>query len=624
MEKVKIVRIFERNMMLFPSSSSQSFVNGQCKVPAKVQSFEHKGKSIPYISMRPYRQEKIQYEALLQDLDFVNSTIISFDKRFCPSTKNLIDAKLIEPNESLADACFFNLYNLYKEINQESYQVLILDISGLTPRGGSFSSRHYTLNIPGLNLLLTAANLKAFIIITKANDLEFTALREENYKGFLEMIAKSGKQLFIVTEDGLLHNISKDQVKPHLGSRFLPEHLRHIITKPYVRNYGHFEVSEKSHIWTFQNFYKLIPDYEEIFFNYFKERIGKAKAENGIDAIISFALPQDPLEKIGGRLQQSLGIKHFSVNNASPIDDIIDDIEEAAPKAPLLLTDVIYSGNTACQVISKLKDKGIEAQQLIALSADKNSCPQRIKGIPVSAIAPFSLPWWDKTKAECPFCDYDVPLVEKKEGIDVRNQINSSISPFEFYEFVKLSKALIEKSTVYEKNCYRFYFDTAKIFEKFGFYIACVLWKKLSEELGKERRDEINCIICPEDESVSALLLSIWLSDLSHEKIPVIAIRRSDIEEGWADESRLKPYKDYINKKHVENVLIVDDGINRLRTTKVLKEICGVIGVNVVGCSVFLNRAPIEQIEGIEKTWWIYHWPSPPFEQAEFPYEREA
>jgi len=605
--------------MFFPSSSPHSFFKEQCEVPAKVQSYDYKGKSIPYISMQHYRQEKIQYEALLQDLDFANSKNITFDKRFYPSTKNLVDTGLIESSENLADICFLNLY---EEINQESIKVLILDISGLAPRGISFSSRHYTLNITGLNLLLTATNLKALIIITKAKDSEFTALlTEENYKYFLEMIAKIGKKLFIVTEDGLLCSIPKDQEEPRLASRFLTEHLKHIITKPYIRNYGHFEVSEKAHIWIFQNFYKLIPDNEEIFFNFFKEYISKAKAENGIDAIISLAMPQDPLMKIGGRLQQSLDIKHFSVNRASPVDDIIDDIEDAAIKAPLLLTDVIYSGNTSSQVILKLKEKKIEVQQLIALSADKSSCPKQIEGIPVNVIVPFSLPWWDKTKGECPCCNYNIPLVEKKEGIDVRTQINSSISSFEFYKFVKLSEALVEKSIVtHGRNCYRFYFDTVKIFEKFGFYIACVIWEKLGKELGKER-DEINCIVCPDDENVSALLLSIWLSDLSHEKIPVIAVKRSDIEEGWTDESRLKPYKDYISKKHVKNILIIDDGINRFRTTRVLKNICQSFGVKVLGCSVFLNRAPIEQTEGIEKTWWVYHWPSPPFEQAEFPYD---
>ncbi len=619
MENVKIVRIFERNMMFFPSSSSHSFFKEQCEVPAKMQSHDYKGKSIPYISMRPYRQEKIQYEALLRDLDFAKSTSIAFDKRFYPSTKNLVDAELIKSSEDLADTCFLNLH---EEINQELYQVLILDISELAPRGSSFSSRHYTLNITGLNLLLTAANLKALIIITKANDLEFTALlAEENYKDFLEIIAKLGKKLFIVTEDGLICNISKDQEEPRLASRFLLEHLKHMIAKPYIRNYGHFEVSDKSHIWIFQNFYRLIPDCEEIFLNYFKESIGETKVENDIDAIISFAKPQDPLVKIGGRLQQSLCIKHFSVDNASPIDDVIDDIESAAIMAPLLLTDVIYSGNTARQVILKLKEKKIKVQRLIALSADESSYPKQIEGIPVNVIAPFFLPWWDKTEEECPFCNYDIPWVEKKEGIDVRTQINSSISSFEFYKFVRISEALVEKSIVtHGRNCYRFYFDTAKIFEKFGFYMARVIWKKLGKELGKER-DEIDCIVCPGDENVSALLLSIWLSDLSHEKIPVIVIKRKDIEKGWTNELKLKPYRNYINKKHVKNVLIIDDGINRLRTTKVLEKICSAIGVNVLGCSVFLNRAPIEQTEGIEKTWWVYHWPSPPFGQAEFPFE---
>jgi adenine/guanine phosphoribosyltransferase-like PRPP-binding protein len=626
MKNVKIVRIFERNIILFPPASLNINNNMEQDDKIKINYFNYRNKKIPYICMKAYKQEYIQHKILLkEDLGISNYSKIIFDKRFLPYTKNLSDAGFIEENDSVANVCF---NNLSLEITKESAGILILDITGLASRISSFDSRKYTLNIQGLHFLLRNKYLEVLIIMTKANDFNIPILSgklfRDLYTPFFESIKKLNKELYIITEDGILYDIAKNK-KRELSYNFLLEHLKQIITKPYIRNYGHFEVSKNTHVWIFQDFYTLLRHYEDVFFSFFERFIKNAISKLKIDAVISFAQPKDPLEKIAGRLQQSLNIKFFSIDNASSIDDVIQELKDQQIKAPLLLTDVIYSGNTARDIVIKLKEKEIEAKQIVALSSDKNKWnkdTENIEGIAVIVIAQFSLPWFNIKKEKCPLCDYGIPKIKRTQNIEARKKVNNrSITPFDFYEFVRHSEALDEKvSVTHNRNYYHFYFDTSKILEEYGNYIARVVWEKLGCIIGEERRNQIESIICPVDMNASAILLSTWISDISPQNIPVIAIEREDIE-NWNNLKRLEPYKNYITfEKKANNALIVDDGINKTRTKNILSKICTNIGIDQIGVFVFLNRVPIEQSNYLEKVWWVYHWPSPPFEKDNFPY----
>lgn len=558
----------------------------------------------PYFSIKPYENEALQYKELLKDIECKHDLEIFLDKRILPTN---FDIDLLFSSQEV---------NSLKEI---SCRYLIFDISGYFPGSKDFSKHYFNF----LHLFLTIKSLSSIIIITRPRDKDILLIfRKEQFSPIFKRIQEEKRSFIIVSEDGKA--FIKGERRPRKVKEFLYQHLKFVLSKQEYKYYGHFEVSSGVHAQIFQDFYKLIPDYEDILFNYLGQLLKERKSVYNFDTIISFAFPQNPFSHLGGRLKQSLKIQHIGIDKSLEINRAI---EGQNIKEVVLLTDVVYSGNTAREIIGKFKSRGVKIQELIVLSTDHEKYPLNLNNIPIRVLVQSHLPWWNPKMENCPLCKYRVhPMKGKNEHINKRIEVRKVLNPFEFYYFVDMSNALeiVPRKTL-KRNCYKFYFNTSSLFHKFGLHIARMLVEKLSNKI---ILSEIDVIICPEDLNMSSIFLSLLFSAVLKTKIqkpiPVILINRRKIT-AWKDFKTGSFYES--RELYNKSVLIIDDGINTLTTFNNLQRLCASINVNkIIGISVFLNRSFCELAKDMEyqaDKWWLYLWPSPPFKEDEFPYQLE-
>lgn len=593
MKKVKIIKLLKANLLLSDSKPISAETTTNILVP---KYFRFLKRYWNYFIIAPYLHENDQYDSLCNDIglqDFKST----FEKRLIPSgypMKTILGEELISKTEG--------------------YNAIIFDISGYLD-----SSKNIITRSTEIGRLLDRKKVDDFIIVTRSNDEDFSAVFK-SLKGseILTSMNEDKKRIIIVRENGDMFAIGYNAqiIDRKKAQRFIHERFKMIISDPAYHYYGHYALEKGVHIRIFQDFYNNIANNKEIVFRFFEGYLSEMLRKSiKFDILITFAFPRDPLDAIGEKLQTSLKIPHCSIDGSKSVGDAISSLRKTEgidekKKNVLLITDVVYSGRTTTDILTKLKDSGFNVGKIICMTANKEDV------LPDERIEPIfkmDLPWWDpNTAGACPICNifgssslipYEGKVIEKrKEPLD-------SLNSYDFYDFVKKTKSLDYDRNTFKRNYYFFFFETSRIFHSFGVHISRVLAKQIKGET----KEGIDLIVCPVDDNCGAILLS---TELSREigNVPVIPINREDID-SWKKykKSDFGQYEEISGK----NILIVDDGINTGTTKNNLERLCTAIGAKkIVGVSVFLNRLSPEIIEHMkfekEPVWSFYHWPCPP------------
>lgn len=593
MEKVKVIKLLSCNVKMLPRDEISEQVDIDMDPPINIKYITSDREKLfyPYLSVKECNQyESGQYKALLTDIKHNKDFDIVFSKLILPTN---FPMDLILSNQELV------------LLREGQYQSIIFDITEFFDYTCKDFLRECLNDL--YRILLSFPLLKTVIIITKIYDKDYEKF-VNTYKLLFEEIHQLDKKFIFIEEDGYS---SGYEIPRRETPNFLKEHIRFILTKQENKYYGHYEVSERAHTFIFQYFEKLLSDYGDIFFHFFRNILEEKIESSSIDGLVSFVYPINPFGTLGGRLEESLKIKYFGFDKNN--DNLPKCLRGNITKV-MLLTDVIYSKTTANRVIDRLSKEGIKVEEIVTLTTDIKSDFSDM-AILLKPLIRFHLPWWKPKK--CPLCEFGSSLTLKKTVPAERTVLQLNFNPFEFYKFVKECNALNDtpRETL-GRNCYRFYYDISAIFHKFGIHIARVLWKKI-----EQKTEMIEAIVCPEDQNAGAILLSLLLSEVSRMSIPVICIKRKDIKNWREEKNRLAIAQQY---KELENkfILLVDDGINTQSTMKSIRQMCEHIDVkDILGSAVFLIRLPIDRVEDLKDVQCFYHWASPPFKHTEFPYQ---
>lgn len=440
----------------------------------------------------------------------------------------------------------------------------------------------------------------------------------------LTFVSLSGQVLYIGKSSSVKSIVlSKAVTKP---SQF----RKRLLSFGNIWYYGHYVLSSGTHIRAFIDLYPAVLDTDS--YDYIENEARRIKGISDFDLIVGFGLCSSAIEELGGALKASLENVGYIFYDPK-YEDIISDSIRKGKKRILLLSDVMYSGRTAAKIANSLKSEGAEIEGffviLAAQGAPEDILLQNGSKARVNSCTKMKLSF-AKNKASCSLCKIDYPSIKSRNVEKYLSAPDLPIAPYDFWSIVKDADALeISHKVLHEgRSHYYHYVNTLKCFEQFGDWIAFILCREIKRKciLGNI---PIRHLVYPQ-ERAAELISSILMKKL-HRYIPsssdcLIPVSREDIERAMPTQASDAAKRKY-NLISQKNILIVDDGINTLRTHKGLMNIAGNLGANVLGIICFLNRLSHAKMN----TWgknleipfiYVYHYPMPPWPATECPFCR--
>ena len=317
------------------------------------------------------------------------------------------------------------------------------------------------------------------------------------------------------------------------------------------------------------------------------------------DSLVCLGLGSRAISYLESNISGVLGVPHTSLCDGATLN--VDDLRESSQ--PLLLSDVVCTGQTASAVADRLTRAGKRPVGLFVLLALKNSARELSDGLPVWHAARINRDYYSP---KCPLCDVDYPETVIGSVYDF-HVTPEEATPYDFWELCAETHALKCSHRVVSSKHYTYYISTVSILAAHGDWISRCLLAKLRRSRSWRRA---SLLLCP-DEPAALDLAYRMAVDL---QLPVLPLSHRVLRAGGETLVRTDRLHDRIAGRHV---IFVDDGCNTLSTYHGVRELLEACGGRLANFVVFLNRLAREGQDSLKQELddsfvYFYRWPHPP------------
>jgi len=355
-----------------------------------------------------------------------------------------------------------------------------------------------------------------------------------------------------------------------------------------TNNYiGHF-VLKNSHVRTHYSLDQFIArdDVWEFLIDFFAKQIGDAK--NAL--LVGLGMEHGAIDQIGERLKYIFGDRCvITFKTAAHSDAQILENRQHFDRA-YVVTDIVNTGMTAAGLAQRLSAESPDNKtvHVLAIARMMNS-PGTLGDTKILSALHVQREFYPADETKCPLCQLSQPKVSVNKVEDFAKIADEQLTPFDFWELAKDSKALEESRTDTQGRKFHFRVETLRIMDGYRPWLMNLVKAKFEKQLFKHKAD----IICTVDEVGGKAF-----ADLVREALAinaVVAVGRTVLDRTT---TRL-PSGPGLSPK--STVLIVDDGMNSGSTVKQLITYATASGAIPMAVMVLDNRLRNEELQSLEK-----------------------
>ncbi len=275
----------------------------------------------------------------------------------------------------------------------------------------------------------------------------------------------------------------------------------------------------------------------------------------------------------------------------------------------LVLSDIVNTGGTLATAIRALRTANLHNRpiRVFTVARMKNS-PTNIDGVSLATAVPIRRDFYSKLAAECPLCELKQPLVEVKSASDFAHVDPHQLTPLDFWELVKDSRALREQEQDPQSREFAYRVDTRPIVTRYSRWLENVVRHK-AETIWPNTKPDLICTVNEDTGEAFARLVARALGVSTVKKISRGVLRR------------ITPVGSPVNFTNPisagTRVLLVDDGINYGNTMRGLITVSRVASATLMGAVVLDSRlddrgvARLKHLMGGAPLLSLYTWPGP-------------
>lgn len=439
---------------------------------------------------------------------------------------------------------------------------------------------------------------------------------ENNIRGKIIFISLSGKIRYIGKKLAI-ENIS---LPKEINSQ--ADFKKRIETLSNAWSYNHYILPKPSnvHIRNLIDLSYIISD--DSLCRYIIEKVNSIKKESNFNLIVGFGLCSDAINELGGILRAKLNDCGYAFFNSQDTNLIRAEVKEGRNKI-LLLSDIMYSGNTARHTINLLKKIGTIIEKVAVIISAENAPEWLDDNVKVESCVKLHLSY-KKTESNCDLCKITYPKIYCSTIKPFSLSHFIPVNSYDFWDIIKTSGALEighhQGASLMSRNHYFYYINTLKIFQRKGDWIAFLMSREIEKTIIKNTK--IDYLVFPKEEAAQ-FLSSLLIKQLNFPKDSLLPVTREHIEEAVPTEVSEVVRKQY-SKIRDKNILIIDDCVNTLNTFDGLKNIVDNLGATIKGHVFFLNRLDFRTYTHWETQKqfpkiYFYHFPSPPWDVKKCP-----
>jgi len=334
----------------------------------------------------------------------------------------------------------------------------------------------------------------------------------------------------------------------------------------------------------------------------------------GIDKLllIGAGIETKVIQKIGEQLKNhlhDLSIIDFIFQFEAKPEYVIPAKWSQKYDMTIVLGDIVNSGNTLKPWLEELikKNENNKPIKLFSVAAMRNT-PEKICDIPLHKGVTIKRDFYLNNEHECLLCKISQPSRKVKTVDDFYYVADEQITPYDFWEIVTDSKALLKNAIDPQGRQWPYRIDTIKIIKRYNHWLSSVIRDKYLKNWHEAAPSKILTV----NERAG-----IAFSELVQEtlEIPIILnIDRTNMKKISPNEGLPSDIEDPFEDK--DKILIVDDGINTGNTILQLINFCKVTRGNLIGVLVLDNRLNDIDIQIIRNQMSrnhlvsLYNWPT--------------
>jgi hypothetical protein len=280
----------------------------------------------------------------------------------------------------------------------------------------------------------------------------------------------------------------------------------------------------------------------------------------------------------------------------------------------IVMTDIVNSGKTLGPILRSLDavNHGRKPVRAFAVTKMSNS-PSFVDGVEILAGTQIRREYYPRNRKTCPLCLLGQPLTPVANAEDFCQVEAGQLTPYDFWEIVTDSKALVRRKVDAQGRFFSYRIDTVRVVRRYANWLRNVIARRIGETWPNCHPDAI-CTVANEPGSEFAELVSQAAHIERVVRIPRDALRRVTPSAGPPD-SVTKEVLDAL--RGCNQVLVVDDGANFGDTLMLLISFCrSVTGTSPVGALVLDSRLDLEGVARIRMQMArrplvaLYEWPA--------------
>ncbi|MBU0579532.1 phosphoribosyltransferase [Patescibacteria group bacterium] len=372
---------------------------------------------------------------------------------------------------------------------------------------------------------------------------------------------------------------------------------------------GHYELAN-SHVRTHYDLREFIArdNVWEYLHKFFLSLVDEAETV----LFIGTGIERDVIIRVGYQLQTLFGQRYVVTFEYLPPLTAAENIDTTLSRqndAVIVFTDIVNSGNTLQPLVQKLVANNSEHKPIhIFTIAKMRNSPSEIEGIKLNAGLTIKRDYYTKRPDSCKLCQLGQPPVKVKEAEDFRQVLPGQLTPYDFWEIVTDSQALLRKQKDPQGRFFSFRIDTHRVVRRYGHWLRNVIAQRFAETWPNTRPE----VICTVEEETGLTFASLVSEAIDVNKI--VSIPRRDLRRvtpgGGLPQNTKNPFDG------VSRVLLADDGINFGNTMSNLIMFCRAAGINPMGAIVLDSRLDQRATDGIRVQMSrsplvaLYEWPT--------------
>jgi adenine/guanine phosphoribosyltransferase-like PRPP-binding protein len=261
----------------------------------------------------------------------------------------------------------------------------------------------------------------------------------------------------------------------------------------------------------------------------------------------------------------------------------------------LIITDIVNSGSTLRNLVGQIEkfNKNSCIIKIFSIAIMKNTEIELTAKHKINTKIVIQREYYPPKKDKCILCQLKQPITKVEQSDQFKKIQNIQLTPLDFWEIVKDSKALRINEKDAQNRKFLFRIDTIRIIDKYKKWLKNVIDYKYKNEWHSVLPNLIFTV--KENEGINFSMLVADSIGIDPDKI--LPIDR-DILKKIAPNSNVKEIlkiPDNLNR-----ILLVDDGINSGSTIRSLIEVCRAINIAPIGAITLDSRLSHSNVEGIE------------------------